>query len=117
MNWKRYYRCGHSPYPTARLYSCGRIYFNQATVLRYELKRFRWMVLYYDAERQAIAFCPVKKQILGALRLKQQEVAMVVQARGFLRRFGVQMDPRRPYLVHGGHWPHSLVIGLNDDTA
>lgn len=88
-----------SAYATVRQRT-GQLGFNSGAVNRFEILSFRYVVLYFDADRRAVGIELTNDKGPGTIELKKRPANTFVPAKNFLDKYGIDYEESHRHRVH-----------------
>lgn len=113
MPFERFTKVGRGYKPKVSIWSKGQIGFNQGAVLRLNLKKYKFAILFYDQEsrRVGLRFTNDINED-GAVKLHVRKTGAVISARSFLDYYGIDYSKKQKYDVDYDKENNLYVISL-----
>lgn len=116
MAFERYTRTrARGLLPKASIWSRGQIGFNQSAVLRFEINKFDYIVLFYDLDTKRIGIKLTNEQEEGAIKIinKLASGGALISAKSFLINYDLFSQETRNYDLYLDTDSGLLVIDTN----
>lgn len=106
---------GHTP--KASIWSRGQIGFNQWAVEKFDIREFRYGILFYDRESNKVGVRFTKEQEEGAIGITVRKTGGAsISATAFLNFYGIDYSKTRRYDINYDQHNDLYVIQLEDTT-
>jgi len=95
MSFERFTDVGARYKPTVSITKGGMISFNQGALKRFDLGKYKFVILYFDRENQLVGVQPTNDPLEeGVCKLRHRQSGADVSAKSFLDFYGIQYGPK-----------------------
>lgn len=98
MAFEKFVKTGKSYQPKLSIWTRGQFFLNQGAVERYDLKKYKYVILYFDKENNQIGMkFTVDEKEEGAKGLIFRDNNIVFSAKSFLDYFNINHKSNKKY--------------------
>lgn len=113
MGWEKFSFTGESFFPKVTIRANAQIGFSQGAVKRFDLKKSRYCLLFYDREGDRIGInFEVDEQSDGAIPVRVRDFDFAIPAKAFLDYYGISYDKSLSYKAFKDSESGLIVIDL-----
>ena len=97
MAFVKFAEAARSYKPKISVRATGTIGFNSGTVKKFDLRNYKFALLFYDKETNTVGVKPMKSEEDGAHRINLGKTGGWISCRRFFDYFGISIDGTRRY--------------------
>ncbi len=115
MPFEKFLHAGRGNKPKISIRSNGQIGFNMAAIEKFQLKRHKFAVLFYDKQKRMIGIVPTgNKEDEGAVKLQVRPTSASISGKSFLDYYEIHHEKTRRFSAVMRQEDGMIVVDLNE---